>query len=357
MRLFCSFPLLLLAALVSLPFSPCLAQVMGNYETQNRVAVSNFTPQYRAVPRPAALTANPREMEFTINSLSNQEASSYVAIFSVFQAGETVKDVNKACNDRIATMTEELTQLKITSDDIYVDMVNFLPTYAYSEENKIFSKKTLTEKPTGFRLQKNLHVRYRDAGMLDAIMTAASNAGIYDIIKVEEAVEDPQAVYANLREQTFDYLEGIKQLYAERGIALDSAKLQVAESAWVVYPGDRYESYSAHASQKLSKEDKAGANVSQIEKPTLRFYNAIPVNDYDLVLNPEVLAPTAQFSYSLKVRFILPEEKRPEPAPEPEVKTLTQHTYFYLTPEGKVVPLPLGTANAALEAAKAGISK
>jgi len=334
-----------LLSLSLLFFVPMLnAQVMGNYNSQQQKQVVNYQPQFRAVPRTAAFTANQREVEFTINALSNQRASAFVAIFSVFQAGETVKDVNTSINERISGMTEGLTAIGVLEEDIYVDMVNFLPTYAFSEENKIFSKKTLTEKPTGFQLQKNLHIRYRKAGMLDDIMTAATNAGIYDIIKVDEIVEKPQDVYTELRQLTFEYLEGLKTMYSENGIALDSSKLSVAESAWVVYPKDRYESYSAHASQKLSKEDREGANVSQVNKPTLRFYNAIPANDYDLVLNPDVLAPTAQFTYSMKVKFTLPEEKKPVVAPEPEVKTVTEHTYFYLTPEGKVVPLPLGNA-------------
>ncbi|MEL7163465.1 MAG: SIMPL domain-containing protein [Bacteroidota bacterium] len=324
----------LLCSLVLLLAPALSAQVMGNYATQRSDAAVNYQPSFRAVPQQAVLTTNPREMNFTINALANQPASAYVAIFSVFQAGPTVKDVNAAINERIRTMADGLTALGIAEEDVYVDMVNFLPTYAFSEEKKIFSKKTLTEEPTGFRLQKNLHVRYREADLLDQIMTAATNAGIYDIIKVDEIVENPQAVYAELREKTFAYLTDLKTLYSEQGIALDSSRLRVAESAWVVYPKDRYEAYSAHASQKLSQEDKASANVSQVEKPTLRFYNAISYNDYDLVLNPDVLAPTAQFTYSLQVNFLLPEEEKP--VPEPLVETVTENTYFYLTPEGKV---------------------
>lgn len=101
---------------------------------------------------------------------------------------------------------------------------------------------------------------------------------------------------------------------------------------------------AAFAPNTCEMEFTINALSNQVNKPTLRFYNAIPFNDYDLVLNPDVLAPTAQFTYSMKVKFILPEEKKPVPAPEPVIKTVTEHTYFYLTPEGKVVPLPLGTA-------------
>lgn len=327
--------------LLSLLFTASVsAQVMGNYQSQNQnVRVQNYQPQFRAVQTAANLNQNANVIEMTVNALSNQPADSYNAIFSVFQSGKTARGVNEAMNERMNTVKARLKNLGIESEDIYIDMVNFLPTYAFNTEKKIFSKKTLTEVPTGFNLQKNIHVRYRKAELLDEIITVAAEEEIYDIIKVDYAVSEPQNVYKELREMTFSYLSSIKELYAENGIALDTAKQHVAESAWVVYPGDRYESYSAHASQKLSKQDMENALVSKVDKPQLRFYQAIPANDYDLVINPDVLEPAAQFSYSLKIRFTLYPPKAP--TPKPQVITEVKKQFMYLTPDGKVVPLVL----------------
>ena len=315
------------------------AQVMGNYQAQNKdVRVQNYQPRFRAVQTTANLSGDPNVMEMTVNALSNQAADSYNALFSVFQSGKTASEVNGAMNQRLAAVKAGLARIGVQPEDIYVDMVNFLPTYAFNSEKKIFSKKTLTEVPTGFNLQKNIHVRYRKAELLDQIITVAAEEEIYDIIKVDYAVSQPQNVYKELREMAFGYLEEVKKMYADHGIALDTARQHVAESAWVVYPGDRYESYSAHASQKLSKEDAEKALVSKVDKPQLRFYKAIPANDYDLVINPDILQPAAQFSYSLKVRFTLYPPKAP---PQPRVITEVKKQFLYLTPDGKVVPLKL----------------
>jgi len=65
------------------------AQVMGNYAEQHQTYQNIApSPQYRAVPKAAHfLTDN--QLEITLNTLSNQKAASYTAIFSVTQTGKT----------------------------------------------------------------------------------------------------------------------------------------------------------------------------------------------------------------------------------------------------------------------------
>ncbi|OAV45853.1 hypothetical protein A3850_008380 [Lewinella sp. 4G2] len=318
-----------------LAFLPCTrgsAQVMGNYQQQNNAAsFDNYQPQYRAIPRPAKITDNGK-LEFTINSLFNKTADSYLAIFSIFQAGTTAETTNSAMNGRVNALVDKLRGLGVADEDIYVDMVNFLPTYAFETEKKIFSKKTLTEVPTGFQLQKNIHIRYKNPELLDQIVTAAATQEIYDIIKVDYQIDRPQDVYVELRKMAFEYLETIKTRYAENGMRLDTMYFTTAENAWVTYPGDRYQSYTAFASQNLSPQQRGDSNVEQAKKPTLRFYNAIPANDYDLVVNPNLLEPAAQFTYSLKVQFTQPERV-------PGVITEVRTQYYLMTPEGELRPI------------------
>jgi uncharacterized protein YggE len=310
------------------------AQVMGNYQQQNNNTAINYRANFRGVQRAATFLEASNEVEITINALSNQPASSYVAVFSVFQAGKTVSSTNEQMNTRIEGVKSSLRSLGIADEDVYIDMVNFLPTYAFASEKKIFSRKTLTEVPTGFQLQKNIHVRYRDPALLDQIVTAAAGHEVYDIIKVDYQVDRPQDIYTELREMTFGYLDTLTEIYSAQGIGLDSAYVITAENAWVAYPADRYKSYTAFAAQQLTAQERDEAVVDKIDKPTLRFYDPIPANDYDLVINPDLLAPAAQFSYSLKVRFVLPERKIPK------VKVY-EHQYYMVTPDGKLVPLKL----------------
>ncbi len=307
------------------------AQATGNYGIKQQTYSNvNFNAQYRAVPKAAVLTDN-NTVEITINALSNQQASMYTAIFSVTQIGKTADETNSLLNQRLDALLAELKALGIPATDIYVDMVNFLPKYEYDISKKIFSKKTYTEIPKGFELQKNIHVRYKKAPLLDQIVTAAAHQEIYDIVKVDYYIEDSQAMYSQLRAAAFKYLNEIKTQYRSIGIRLDSAYQLTAENAWVAYPINRYESYRAFSSQNIDTGDK---NINSADKIVSRFYNAVPANDYDIVINSEILEPAVQYSYNLLARFTLPERK-------PAVKTELKKEFILVTPTGEVKSLKI----------------
>ena len=313
------------------------AQVMGNYAVQRRaqgnapvVSNANLNVQYRSVPKAASIIGN-NVMEFTINALSNQQADSYTAIFSVLQFGKSAEQTNKGINSRINNFKQLLAERGIKAEDIYVDMVNFLPKYAYEESKKIFSKSTYTEVPTGFEVQKNVHIRYRESGLLDEIITAAAQEEIYDIVKVDYFVDQPQNVYQELRQTAFDYLNQVKEQYKGSGINLDSAYVISGENTWVAYPTNRYEGYQAFTSQRLPGSVSAD-KVSKAEKPYAQFYNAIAANDYDIVINSEILEPAIQFSYNFRIRFSLPERTV-------ATKTIVQKQTVILTTDGKLIPV------------------
>lgn len=316
-----------------LPFF-AFAQVMGNYGNQQQT-YQNVMPsaQFRGVPKSATMLEG-NQMEISINALSNQKASSYTAIFSLLQVGKTADETNTLLNSRLTAFLNELATLSIPTADIYVDMVNFLPKYEYDVSKKLFSKRTFTEIPKGFELQKNIHIRYTNPALLDRIVTAAARQEIYDIVKVDYFVKDPQAVYAQLREAAFLYLTQIKTQYRTTGLRLDSAYLVTAENAWVAYPINRYETYQAFSGQRLDNDDKGNAVINSADKPIARFYNAVPANDYDIVINPEILEPAVQFSYNLILRFTLPDRR---PATKIEVKK----EFVLVTPTGEVKTLKI----------------
>ncbi len=168
--------------------------------------------------------------------------------------------------------------------------------------------------------------------MLERIVSAAARQEIYDIVKVDYFVKDSEGIYAQLRETTFKYLQKIESQYKTLGIRLDSAYAVSAENAWVAYPINRYESYQAFSTQKLDIEETS--KVNSADKLTSRFYNAVPANDYDIVINPEILEPAVQFSYNLVVRFTLPERV-------PAQKTVVKKEFMLVTPNGEVKTLKI----------------
>ncbi len=303
------------------------SQAAGNYMQYN-----NFDPsqsaRYQSVSKSARLVAE-NVMEIKVNALHNKKASSYVAVFNLIQLGRTTEEANTLLNNRLSAFMAGVKALGIPESDVHVDMVNFLPKYEIDASKKLFSKKTYTEVPKGFELQKNVHIRYTSPALLDKVVTAAAAQEIYDLVKVDYFDNNPTDTYEDLRKRSFDYLEKVRKDFREAGISLDSAYVIAAENTWVAFPGNRYESYQAYSTQSFDPIEK-GATVSTADKPVSRFYNAVPSNDYDIIINPEVLEPVIQYSYNLVVRFTF----------EPPAKSRTK-TYYIVTPSGEVQPLKL----------------
>jgi hypothetical protein len=93
------------------------AQVMGNYAEQkkqsNEINSNNFNSnanlnaQYRSVPRNAKLQDD-NSIEITINTLSNQRASSYTAVFTMLQVAKTADETNTQLNNRLNNFINDL---------------------------------------------------------------------------------------------------------------------------------------------------------------------------------------------------------------------------------------------------------
>lgn len=304
------------------------AQQAGNYVQYNNFDAGQ-NMRYQSVPKSARII-DENILELKINALYNQKASSYVAVFSIIQLGKSADEANTLLNTRLGAFVEDVKGLGIPVKDIVVDMVNFLPKYELDATKKLFSKKTYTEIPKGFEMQKNVHIRYTRPEQLDDIITKASKQEIYDLVKVDYFDDDPQKVYKELRERSFQYLNEIKAAYRTIHLGLDTAYVLAAENTWVAFPGNRYEAYQAYSTQSFEAIEK-GASVNTLDKPTSRFYNAVPANDYDIIVNPEVVEPVIQYSYNLVARFTLHEPP----------KAAKGKSYFWLTPEGEVRELKM----------------
>ncbi len=322
-----------------------IAQVQGNFKSrqnQNNAQNEQNSNLYRGNYKPTETIDVDREtsglsiqgenvVDFQINVLSNQKATTYTALFNIVQLGKTADETNTALKNRLDPLIADLKVLGLKPEDIYVDMVNFLPKFEYDVSKKLFSKKTFTEIPIGFELQKNIHVRFSEPAVLDQIVAAAAKYEIYDIVKVDYFVKDSKAIYSQMRTAAVSYMKEIKAMYKEL-LPMDSAYVITGENTLVVYPGDRYKSYQAFSGQSLDANQRADAKVERVDKPVSQFYDAIPANNYDVVINPEILEPSVQFSLNLTVRLTLKERK-------PSVVTKNQKEFVLVTPTGEVKTL------------------
>ena len=311
------------------------AQVAGNYNYNTHGQPHNRALEnIRLSPPPNAVLGGKDNLMLSINGLINAKADAYMAIFNLTQVGARAGEADSLVAQRIDGFREAALAAGIEAADFYVDMLSFVPVYEYEVEKKIFSKK-YNEVPKGFELQKNIHILYRDPRVLDQLVTAAAKQEIYDLIKVEYFVENTQEHLETLRAQCMELLQKKMEEYKELGFQIDTTYHVLAEAHQVAFPVERYRQYQAFSSASVDaarKRDK----VNDLKKPTAMFYEKMPYNGYDVVINPILLEPAVQYTYNLKAHFYLT-------APQPRVveKVKREKEFIWITQEGDVKPLKI----------------
>lgn len=329
-------PLLTLALAIA-AIANLHAQSSGNYQ-QSAPAAANYqydnfnysnnnsqvyTTPNRNAPSATSIYSN-NEVTVKVNGLMNIVADSYVAMFNVLQVGETMANTDQLMNTKIATFKQQLRAIGIDTSAIKVDMVTFVPKYDLQADNKMFSK-TYNEVPAGFELQKNISVFYKNSAKLDAIVSAAANSEIYDIVKVDYYVPSLQKCYDTLRTKCLQDVKNKLKSYETIGFKLDTMKKVMNDNFTTIYPQTRYTAYQAFSRPSLNAAKKKANSVVEAPKNTSRFYNPVDYDQYDLVINPVITEPVIQLSYSIVVKYFIEDEK-----PKKE--------FFIITPNGDTKP-------------------
>ncbi len=306
--------------------TPIFSQQAGNYayDARNRTQHAINTPTANAVLQ------QDNVMILDVKGLMNKKADSYLAIFNLVQVGATAIETDDLVNQRVKALSDELLKHGIPAGDIFVDMVSFVPVYEYQVEKRRFSK-NFNEVPAGFELQKNIHIRYKDARKLDKIVSAAARNEIYDLIKVEYFVKDTDEVYHELRKEAIEFAQRKLKDYADLGVELDTVYHVIAEQKSSTFPIDRYQQYQAVCRASLDAVKKR-QTVNNIRQPKTMFYHKMPYEQYDIILNAEIMEPVVQYTYNLKIKYIIKERS-------PLVQVKREKEFIMLTPDGTMKTL------------------
>jgi len=287
---------LIIIFLFQLSFTIVFAQVGGNEVSM----FGNLKSNKKKQDTPKAYLYDNRVI-INVNSLFNVKADKYVAIFNVNQIGKTADETNELINSRINGVINDLVEKNIKKEQIYVDMVTFVPEYEYEVEKKIFSK-TYTEVPKGFRLQKNIHITYTDSRKIDDLVNICAKYEIYDLVKVNYYSKKVKEIYDSLRIASIKLIKQKIKAYKDLGIKVDGAFKLIAEETFVKYPNDRYSSYNAFNSSSIDVIKKR-TNIRKSQKTKTYYYDPISAYNYDIVINPIITEPVIQYAINMKFKL------------------------------------------------------
>jgi len=311
----------LFAAIVLLP-SLADAQAAGNYLYNNE---SSFSTERASIPIANVGSSN---ISLKAEVMMNVIATSYTAIFSVSQQGKDVNQVDSLMNARIDFVMFGLEKLGLPKEAVHVDAVSMVPTFTTQIEEKKFSKK-VTEIPVGFEMKKNIHVLFKQHRLLDEILSIMAYADIYDMIKVEYNIDGLNKYYEELRKNAIEVIRSKEDTY--KALTMHLEILGMADGSSCTYPFERYKNYNAansgasvqvvESTKRLldnvtvmghgntinvtqSKEQlKNQFLVQNAEKNRTIFYDRMPYNQFDRIINPDMGEPCIQIFYNLQVSY------------------------------------------------------
>jgi uncharacterized protein YggE len=297
------------------------AQVAGNVNYQQQVKYSDNTINVNY--------PNNGNLLVDVKGMANIKADNYVAIFNVEQTGKTTEEVNTLFDERVNLAIDQI-KAKRKDVEVYVDMISFVPVYAYEVEKKIFSKKTYNEVPAGFELKKNIHIKYTEPSALSDIISILSANEIYDLIRVDYFSNNLEAIKKQLMDKAKLIVQDkIKNYEAILGASLTAAPKSISDGYKVVLPVEMYSSYQAYSSSSLTTEKST--QVSQAEKSTTLYYQPIIDKEFDFVINPTVFEPVIQVEYEIKLLINREIKEEQKPAIQ----------YILITPNGEMKNLDI----------------
>lgn len=270
-----------------------------------------YSQKQQAVFVDAQLPSN-NMVELEANIMMNVKVSSYLAIFSVTQTGESLILADSLMTKKIDLFMSGVGKAGIKTEDVHIDFISWLPVYDINEDKKILTN-TGTEVTSGYKMKKNIHVRFFSNQQLDKVITAAAKAGIYDLVTVDYNVGDMTLIQDSLRNVAIDVINHKKKLYEKMGF--DVTVEIIGEGNDSKYPVERYDQYTAYLNGSSKKEiakNNPEIKVKEAEKEQTVYYNRVPYKQFDKVLNADLVEPSVQYFYRLRVRCKLqtPEQKK-----------------------------------------------
>ena len=304
---------------------------MGNlmYESNSRIF-------FQQAEQPVKATIQGNVLVLEVNAMMNMKADSYLAIFHVTQLGQSAEEADSLMNERIDGVLRRVMEHGVKEKDVFTDMLSFIPVYELEATRNLFSK-TYQEVPAGFEIQKNIHIRFTDARVLDKLVTAAAKEEIYDLVKVDFFVAQQSACYDTLRMFATKLLQQKLANFEKLGLKVEESHRLAAEKNGAYFPLDRYTTYQSRTQSSLNSRRK-GQLVNDIRKSNTHFYNKVPYGNFDIVLHAEITEPPVQYTYNLTLQCQLPEAWADK---KKDIKEIIK--YLWITQEGEVRELTVGS--------------
>jgi len=317
------------------------SQTAGNYVYEK---MKNMSSNFGGPGGKNIRSLNSKTLTIEASALMNIVPDAQIVVFTIVQLGGSAQEATELIDSKLNPIRAGLNQIGISNANIVVDMISFIPRYEDTVVKKKFSK-TFTEIPKGFELKKNIHIKFKDHELIDRIIAICASFEVYDMAKVEYVILENEENMLTMRDKMLKLLGDKIAFYHDLEIQDEIEIIQVNEKTNEYYPQDRYQSYTGHSSssyEALENKKKKKRGVNRVSKNTSIFYDPLSTKSFDIVMNPGIIEPTVQYTYTLNVIYTLPTAKKDVVIKEKIVeKIVTQKEYILISPTGETKVLQM----------------
>jgi hypothetical protein len=139
--------------------------------------------------------------------------------------------------------------------------------------------------------------------MLEKLLTAAAQASIFDLIKVDYVVNDMSRIRSRLFEEAVRIVKQKEETYTRSlGMAIRRIALQ-QEIYDTKYPAELYQTYAAYESGAVDRSYDSRTNVIRERKSSTSYLEPLDRSVFDSVLNSIGIEPMVQSTLYMRVLY------------------------------------------------------
>jgi len=233
--------------------------------------------------------------------LMNSAPDEFVAVFGASQTGATAGESNQKVNAQIERFLTGAAGSGVKRADAYVDFITQNRVYNFTPA----TDGTIRERLEGFETKKTIAVRYTDRGVLEKLVAAATQASIFDLIKVDYVINDMSKIRARLFEEASRIVKQKEEGYA-RTLDLRIKRQAVSQETYdTYYPAELYQTYTAYEAGTVEQSYDSRMRVVRERKSSTSYLEPLDRSNFDAVINATGLEPVVQNTLYLRVRYSL----------------------------------------------------
>ncbi len=312
------------------------AQLSGNQIYRSKRQNENYTQNYFASGEPKS-SGSGNQSVYRINILNNVAADSYRVTFGLNQEGVSPKECNEKINKRISGFKKEISKIGVSDNDVYVDFISQTKIYDYVS-NVSETVVSATQKEVGFEMKKNVILRFTNLASFDDLVSAASEFGIHNIVKIDYIKSDTKKIYDEMFAEATKILETRRKLDNSISNSEFLPEPQITVNFQAIQPGEQYAEYTAAESGQVTFDnDYYRSRTSFVKQETRKsrtfYFDSQNMDFFDKILNAE--SPIVNLQYVMRIEVTYTRKpKQAEKVIEKDPKI-----YYVVTPNGEVRPL------------------